>query len=281
MYVKNNVKFVQIKEREHKMGNIYMPYVTYAVIRKCMGTWQLQDHITDFHNIMFIASGECDLYIDGMYHRLRAGDVSYYPKGTWRRGGNSTEDAVIYAFDFELFGEERLELGNITHIGNIDSFLPCFKDFFSAWYQKYDGYELFCSGIFAQILSKILYPHLGKTANSHVLMMREYIVEHLGEQITVEDLARVVNLSPIYCGSLFAKKEGVTIHEYINIMRINKAKDLLVGDPISVSETACAVGFSDLFYFCKVFKRLTGMTPTEYRRSYSVDSSIANQLNDL
>lgn len=249
------------------MESGFTAYVRYAVIRECLGKWQLQEGVLDSHNIMFVASGECDICIDGEYHRLRAGDVSYCPTGARRSGGGSTEDAVIYAFDFDLYGADRLPLESVTHLGDLGRFSAHFREFFAAWYEKADGYGLFCSGIFLVILSDLLYPRAKKMPNKHVSTIKEYIVDHLGEPITVEALARLVNLSPIYCGALFMKNEGMTIHEFVNIMRINKAKDLLARETLPVSEVALSVGFSDVFYFCKTFKKLTGMTPTSYRRS--------------
>ena len=177
---------------------------------------------------------------------------------------------MIYAFDFRLLGEERLPLPDVTHLSDFDAFSLDFKNFFYSWYRKSDGYELYCSGIFMMILSKLLFPGSEKMNNRHVNIMKEYIAEHLGEHITVGSLARVVNLSPVYCGTLFVKNEGVTIREFINTMRINKAKDLLVDDSHTISEISSATGFNDVFHFSKIFKRITGVTPSEYRRSHHI-----------
>ncbi len=57
--------------------------------------------------------------------------------------------------------------------------------------------------------------------------MKDFIRDHLGEAVMVDMIARKVNLSAAYCGELFVKCEGMTIHEFINNLRINHAKDLL------------------------------------------------------
>ncbi len=244
----------------------YVSRVSYAVMRECLGKWGIGKQVIDFHNIMFIMRGECDLYINGKQHRLRAGDVCYCPYGTLRSAGNSTVDALIYAFDFDLFGTDELPLVPVTHSDELDTFKSLFRDFFSSWYQKNDGFELFCSGIFMMILSKLIYPKGRRTSNRYVKAMKEYIVEHLSETITVTSLAKAVNLSPDYCGTLFSGSEGMTVHEYINTMRINIAKDLINENQLSMSEIAEIIGYSDVFYFCKTFKRIVGVTPTDYRR---------------
>lgn len=116
------------------------------------------------------------------------------------------------------------------------------------------------------ILSALLYPSAEKNTNPHVAVMKEFIKNHLGETVTVEMLAKKVNLSAAYCGELFMKCEGVTIHEFINNLRINRAKDLLSLGRMSVSEIAAASGYLDVFYFSRKFKAITGMSPSKYRK---------------
>lgn len=246
----------------------FAPIVDYAVIRECLGRWSGHNEFLDLHNIMFIMKGECDLYINGTYHRLTAGDVSYCPLGSERSVGNSTVDAEIYAFDFRLYGADKLPLPDVSHFDSFDIFTHDLKNFFYSWYQKNDGYVLLCSGIFMMILSRLIYPGGEKIMNRHVNMIKEYIAEHIGEHMTVGGIARTVNLSPVYCGTLFVKNEGMTIHEFINNMRVNIAKDLLVDDSRPISEIATVIGYNDVFHFSKIFKRITGMTPSEYRRIY-------------
>lgn len=96
--------------------------------------------------------------------------------------------------------------------------------------------------------------------------MKAYIADHLSEAVTVDEIANVVNLSPAYCGALFIKSEDMTIHEFINTMRINRAKDLLVNDAFSIAEVSAIIGYNDVFYFSKKFKLLTGTSPSEYKR---------------
>ena len=97
--------------------------------------------------------------------------------------------------------------------------------------------------------------------------MKDYIRDHLGEAVMVDMIVREVNLSAAYCGELFMKCEGVTIHEFINNLRINHAKDLLAEGEMSISEIAAASGFTDVFYFSKKFKALTGLSPNQYRKA--------------
>ena len=241
-------------------------HVFNAVERECDEKWSLYKGVIDCHNIIFIAKGSCDFYFNGRRDRLSEGDVAYYAKGTEREAKNHEPGTAIYAFELDLFGCDRLPLQEITHLNSLESFMPDIRRFFFLWYQKHAGYKLTCSGVFMMILSMIIYPTFQKTENPHVAAMKEYISLHLDGDVSVNEIANVVNLSPSYCGALFIKQEGNTIHEFINIMRINCAKDLLADGVFSIGEVSNMVGYNDLFYFSKKFKLLTGTSPSEYKR---------------
>ncbi|WP_168122532.1 response regulator [Paenibacillus sp. HB172176] len=95
----------------------------------------------------------------------------------------------------------------------------------------------------------------------------EYLNEHLHREVTVSECASQVHLSASYYSSLFKKIMGMTITQYMTAERIRIAKSLLVGGT-PVQEVAAAVGYEERRYFSDMFKRTTGMTPSEFRDSY-------------
>ena len=92
-----------------------------------------------------------------------------------------------------------------------------------------------------------------------------YVEEHLAEEISHEILSSIFRYSQNYLGQLFKKEKGVSISEFVTRRRVDEAKRFLREEYLSVSEVAYRVGFNDNHYFCTVFKRLTGVTPREYR----------------
>lgn len=91
-----------------------------------------------------------------------------------------------------------------------------------------------------------------------------HIEENIARVITLEELARVVHLSPGYLSHLFKKELNMSVVDYITRARIERAKHLLEDPQSRVTEVARMVGYTDPSYFCKVFKREVGLTPTEY-----------------
>ena len=93
----------------------------------------------------------------------------------------------------------------------------------------------------------------------------QYIETNYYEKITLEQLAKAAYLSPSYLSRVFAKETGVSFNTYLNTVRIQKSKALLLHDGLRLIDIAGAVGFEDQSYFTKVFKRIVGVTPNHYR----------------
>ena len=101
--------------------------------------------------------------------------------------------------------------------------------------------------------------------NDYVRAMKRYILEHYREGVQLEDLAAHVDLHPVYCAKIFKKCEGITVGAFINQLRISRAAAQLES-AVETSDVAEDLGLSE-FYFSRWFRRMTGVTPTEYRDS--------------
>ena len=95
----------------------------------------------------------------------------------------------------------------------------------------------------------------------------EYIKANFQRRMTLEQIAASTYLSKTYLSSLFKKETGFSISEYINIVRIERSKSLLLEENISIIDIANLCGFEDQSYFTKVFKHIVGITPKKYREN--------------
>ena len=98
-----------------------------------------------------------------------------------------------------------------------------------------------------------------------------FIHEHYARDFTIDELASQVAVSPSYLFRLFKKRMQVSPMQYRTMIRIDKAKLLLADQQLTVDEVASRVGFEDPKYFARVFRELTGTTPSAYRRSRLAD----------
>ena len=94
---------------------------------------------------------------------------------------------------------------------------------------------------------------------------KEYILEHQGEKLSLGQVARAVNMSTFYFCKTFKKVAGINFTDYLSRVRIEKSKNLLLNPNLRVSEIAFEVGFQSLTHFNRVFKKILGQSPTEYR----------------
>lgn len=96
---------------------------------------------------------------------------------------------------------------------------------------------------------------------------KEYIDGNFAKNISLEEVSRVINLSPYYFSRVFKEETGVNFVDYITNVRIDKAKELIASGTYSMKEVCAMVGYSDPNYFSRAFKKNVGVSPSEYKDS--------------
>ena len=107
-----------------------------------------------------------------------------------------------------------------------------------------------------------------KDAEGALVYVLQYIHSHYMEQITLERLADMEHISKSYLSRQFKRQTGMTVITYVNQLRVEAAKHLLIGSQMRVNEIAYQVGFESPKYFYRMFKALTGDSPAAFRRKY-------------
>ncbi len=122
--------------------------------------------------------------------------------------------------------------------------------------------------IFAQHLSMLSNQVVVQQENAEppvITRAKEYIQEHQTENLRLGHVARACNTSTFYFCKMFKKVTGINFTDYLSRVRIEKSKNLLLNPNLRVSEIAFEVGFQSLTHFNRVFKKILGQSPTEYR----------------
>lgn len=96
----------------------------------------------------------------------------------------------------------------------------------------------------------------------------DYIDQNFGQKVTLESAAKEVYVSPNYLSSLFKKELGIKFSDYLTDVRMKKAQDLLKGLEYSIEEISSMVGYRDQAYFCNVFQKKNGISPSEFRKRF-------------
>lgn len=122
--------------------------------------------------------------------------------------------------------------------------------------------------IFAEHLAVLSNQILVRQTNAEppvITKAKQYIEEHQTEDISLAQVAKISFMSPFYFCKMFRKATGIYFTDYLSRLRIERAKNLLLNPNLRISEIAYEVGFQSLTHFNRVFKRILGQSPTDYR----------------
>jgi AraC-like DNA-binding protein/ligand-binding sensor protein len=129
---------------------------------------------------------------------------------------------------------------------------------------------------FAEHLSLLSNELMIKEASAEpatIAKARAFIADHLDEELSLPDVARAAGMSAFYFCKVFKAAVGLTFTDYVARTRIEKTKQMLLDRNVRISEAAFAAGFQSLSQFNRVFRRITGESPTHYREHLHDPSS--------
>ena len=133
-------------------------------------------------------------------------------------------------------------------------------------FRNIDEIAYWLSGIMARFTDQVF--NLTNVKHADVIYQAvDYIKKNYMKRITLEEVAAHVYLSPAYFSRIFKEEIGENFNIYVNLVRIDMAKKILVNEKVSLTDISTMVGFDGQSYFSKVFKKTTGVTPNKYRES--------------
>lgn len=149
--------------------------------------------------------------------------------------------------------------GHAAH--EIDKHFPSFKNLEMTVDQ--DGVDEYIMIILESMIEKMKILNTG-THHQTIIKILEHITHHYNEDFGLNEMADMVDMNPNYLSNLFKEEVGISFVKYLTNIRIDRAKELLL-EGEKVVQVSKKVGFNNYRYFCEIFKRYEGKTPSEYK----------------
>lgn len=225
--------------------------------------------------LLFIDEGETIIWVAGREFKAGKGSlilVNPYEVHSGETVGPRYAHRCI-CFDIKqlrLPETEKLLSGQVAYANLVDSACDTYGFFtacFEAIKNRFDGWEMRAKGnllmLFSMLTDRVsaASPTREQTFSKQLL---EYLEKHFTEDLTSKEVAEYFSYDHSYFCRKFKKIFMQSFSDYLNGFRVSKAKEMLQNS--SVSEVAVSSGFQSISYFSRVFKNVTGQTPSEYRK---------------
>lgn len=244
-----------------------LPKIVYAHLFS-IKSYEFKNRLYDFMEIAKITEGALEVTIDNKTFLAQKGDVLIIPYGslvsckTSSNHNKHSHYSIGFRADFNNEVGIKFEFEYINK--NIKNLNELFEKLIASHSSK-DEFE--CFSCFFELLRLVnVQTDIKNTTDIYVKKIIEYLEYGIEEQIKIPKIAEKVGLTPEYASAIFKKQTGLTIITYANKLKINKAKEIILRGGMSIEYIAKMVGIENPTYLCRIFKKHTNMTPSEYKK---------------
>lgn len=234
----------------------------------------------DFPELMYVASGNNTVLLDGVPHLVKEGEAMIYAPLTHHIGSEQNRDITLYIISFDTVAPLPEELYNRAltltqrQTGIISEIFSKGLDIFSIMPPESKERGMFFNGEDEAVLQviknnlELLLLSLSEATEEicepaeERMRVIEYLRAHLSDELTLGEIAHGCSMSVSRLKRVF--RGGVI--NYFNNLKISRAKELIRNTDMNYSQIAESLGFSSLHYFSRLFKAKTGSSPSDFRR---------------
>ena len=228
---------------------------------------------TKYHSITFLEKGKVAFETsDGLSGVNSDNYVSFNPEGS-SHYVSSLVPSSVYCIDFYI--SEAIDLKGFSFKAkNRELLINLFSKANKIWSEKKPGYMMLCKAELYKILctvqKELRATYLPQTKLNIIQPAIDYIHSNYTDaSINIDTLSKMCNISPAYLRRIFRSFCGVSPIEYINNLKISRAKELLKSNMYPINDVTYLCGYSSPPYFSREFKKATGFSPTEYIKSHT------------
>ena len=278
------------QKEDAKHGESFFPVQKYItnLSSEYMG---VTNHWHEEAELTLITSGKCIYKIDLVEYEVEEGDILFVPPlflHSITLGNNKKVSSETYVFHLKFLGGNSTDICSTRYLAPIMnqefsmpyvikpnhpayvSLRKIFNQINTTYVESIIGYELALISLFLQTIflllqysKKVAVPETEKVSDK-IKNVLDYIELHYSETITVSQLAKLCYFSDYHFMRFFKKHMNMTCVEYINNLRLEKAVELFEKGNSSIMEVSLSVGFHNLSYFHRAFKKKYRMTPLSF-----------------
>lgn len=245
-----------------------------------------------------VLAGEGELSYEGQTYQLHSGDCVFidcrkaYSHSTGYSGGEGSNDHTtvenkstnlwslqwchFYAPSLPAVYEKYKERGGrpVFHPDDLTPFTSLLTDLYnlasSSDYIRDMRINEKLGTLLTLLMEQSWHPESVTVSRKRMELtaVKEYLDEHYTEKLTLDDLAEKFFINKFYLSKIFKETYGTTVNNYLISKRITRAKQLLRFTDMTVDEIGAAVGMADANYFSRMFRKIEGISPREYRKQW-------------
>lgn len=225
-----------------------------------------------FHShaeLLYVMEGEISITVDGISHTVTAGEVAVlfpYLPHSYAASSNVTAISLMFEPSATAFDNTLLTQKPVCWWQDGRALQPLFERIVVVRKQKLiktaTGY---LNAVLGELLEMLELEPRSKADRNHALQILSYCAEHYTQDISVKSVADALYISQSYVSKIFSHKLHYSFPDYINTLRVHKAKILLRDTDRKILEIMMECGFRNQGNFNRVFRKATGLSPVEYR----------------
>lgn len=239
-----------------------------------------KEHIVTCYSLHIVTGGKGTYVLDDVRHEVKAGKLFAFVPGIRFEGFSDPRHPLkMYSIRYSLSvsgesaGEDLPEPFPLVGAYSLlrEQHIHDLAERICGSFDKIDGIGLlYQKSLFHHVLYAIVEDlHLQEKQSSTAMLIEEtfeYLKRHYKENVSVDQLAAMTGLSTSHYSKLFKEKIGYSPKDYLIRLRINRAKQFLEFSDSQLKDVAQKVGYPDEFYFSRIFKRVVGISPSQFAK---------------
>ncbi|MFD0958461.1 helix-turn-helix domain-containing protein [Paenibacillus chungangensis] len=242
--------------------------------------WRTHPEVIPYHIFVLVQDGKVRYVLNGTEMIAERGDFLFIPQDTLREGSNYEDTphqkhTLLFTVENDDCDDRVIPYlkEGITRKVKVTDFQYVhsrFRRMIEEWRGSRHYRKWVCEGIVQELIGllgqALENPELAPNRMVFAETIHAYLLNHYREPIELEQLASLIQRSPGYTTALFKEVYGQTPIRYMHHLRILEACNLLSNSDLNVSDISQYLGYYDASYFFRMFKRMTGVTPSDYMR---------------